>query len=167
MYWYSIRSAIVLSIKFALSFEHGFPLTQVWNTASPDVIVNITFDIHVEFKVIPVFPQIHEAIGRNIRCHLHIIYIGVCDSDKTLLVVEQPVELFGCQYFRRLPHRNLSILFLKIAIIPENASQNSSPVFRFRCFESACKKKWKYFWNKIRFREANAGDQYTHCQYIG
>ena len=142
MYWYSIRSAIVLFYK--VRFEHGFPLTQVWNTASPDVIVNITFDIHVEFKVIPVFPQIHEAIGRNIRCHLHIIYIGVCDSDKTLLVVEQPVELFGCQYFRRLPHRNLSILFPKIAIIPENASREFIPSFSF-----------PMFWKRLQKRNEN------------
>ena len=123
-----------LFIKFTLGFEHGFALAQVRNTASLDVIVNIAFDIHVEVKVFPVFPQIHEAVGRNIRCHLHVIYIGVCDSDKTLLVVEQLVELFGCQYFRRLPHPNLSILFPKIAIIPENASREFIPGFSFPMF---------------------------------
>ena len=121
------------------------------------------FDIHVEVKVIPVFPQIHEAVGRNIRCHLHVIYIGVCDSDKTLLVVEQLVELFGCQYFRRLPHPDLSILFPKIVIIPEN----SSPVCRFGCFESACQKRNEtIFQGKTRLREAKTDGQTACCQDV-
>lgn len=51
-----------------------------------------------------------------------------------IATLEQPVELFGCQYFRRLPHRNLSILFPKIAIIPENASREFIPGFSFPMF---------------------------------
>ena len=47
---------LLFFIKFALDFEYRLSFAQIRDAPSLDVIVNITLDIYIAIKAIPMFP---------------------------------------------------------------------------------------------------------------
>lgn len=51
--------------------------------------IDVSLDVFGHIHLLPVFPKIHETVRYDILRDIRIVYVPVCDADKTVLYSEK------------------------------------------------------------------------------
>ena len=67
---------------------------DVVGASGPHAKVDVSLDVFGHIHLLPVFPKIHETVRYDILRDIRIVYVPVCDADKTVFVFGKELSEF-------------------------------------------------------------------------